>query len=181
MQFVKSSLFRFGTLFVIVLFVSGCSDSDDEQGSAGGSSGTVIPTGSTSTAVATTDLNTYLTTAIYDEYKARDTYQAIIDKFGNVRPFVNIKKAEEQHIGQLAGLFNTYGLSVPSDSVGGLAAPASVSAACSIGVQAEIANGDMYNGLLAGTTAYSDVQAVFKQLQSASLNQHLPAFQGCAN
>lgn len=36
--------------------------------------------------------------AILDEYKARDTYQKIIDKFGPVRPFINIVEAEQSHI-----------------------------------------------------------------------------------
>jgi hypothetical protein len=53
--------------------------------------------------------------------------------------------------------------------------------ACSVGVQAELANASLYNDLLSETSSNSDFQAVFKQLQSASLNQHLPAFQRCAN
>ncbi len=40
---------------------------------------------------------------------------------------------------------------------------------------------NLYNDLLAGTVDYPDVQAVFRQLQAASLDQHLPAFQRCAN
>ncbi len=160
-------------LLFVMVFLASCSDNDDEQGSAGGSSGTVIATGGT-------DLNNYLTAAINDEYRARDTYQGVINKFGNVRPFVNIKSSEEQHISLLVGLYNTYGISVPSDTVGGLATPDSVGAACSVGVQAEIANADLYVGLLAGTTNYPDVQDVFTRLRNASLNQHLPAFQRCA-
>lgn len=165
---------------LIVPFLAGCSDSDNEQGSAGGSGGTIIQTTAT-TQVATTNLSHYLTEAINDEYRARNTYQGIINKFGNVRPFVNIKKSEEQHISMLVGLYNKYGIPVPADSVGSLAAPATVSAACSLGVQAEIANADLYVGLLAGTPNYLDVQDVFKRLRDASLYQHLPAFQKCAN
>lgn len=100
-------------LLAILLFsIVGCSNSDDDEGTAGGSSGT--PTFETSA-----DLNGYLTAAIYDEYKARDTYRVVIAKFGEVRPFTRIMPSEEQHISQLATLFNTYGLSVPSDTVGG--------------------------------------------------------------
>jgi hypothetical protein len=173
MLFLSVRLPKIIVLFTVFLFLTGCSDNDDEQGSAGGSGGTVIPIGAT-------DLNNYLLAAINDEYRARDTYQGVINKFGNVRPFVNIKKSEEQHIGLLVGLYNTYGISVPSDTVGGLATPDSIRAACSVGVQAEIANADMYVGLLAGTTNYPDVQNVFKRLRDASLYQHLPAFQNCA-
>ncbi len=159
---------------LIVLILSACSDSDDEQGSSGGSGGEAIP-------AATTDLNSYLTAAINDEYRARNTYQGVINKFGDVRPFTNIKKSEEQHIRLLIGIYNKYGISVPGDSVGGLPTPATIGAACSLGVQAEIENADMYVGLLAGTTNYPDVQDVFVRLRDASLYQHLPSFQKCAD
>ena len=163
-----------GLILFFLLVVGACSDSnDDEQGSIGGSTGTVIP-------ASTTDLAAYLSAAINDEYRARDTYQGVINSFGNIRPFTNIKRSEEQHISLLVGLYNTYGISVPGDTVGGLPTPATVAAACSLGVEAEIANADMYVGLLAGTTAYPDVQSVFTRLRDASLNQHLPAFERCA-
>ncbi len=161
-------------LAVSLVVLTGCSSSDDDDGTAGGSGGTPIESTSA-------DLSYYLTAAINDEYRARDTYQEIIDKFGQVRPFPNIMRAEEQHIAMVENLFNTYGLPIPPDRVGGLPAPASIADSCRLGVQAEIDNADLYNGLLAGTRAYADVQTVFKRLQSASLNQHLPAFQRCAN
>ncbi len=174
MIFLQKKRLTVITFIFMVLILSACSDSDDEQGSTGGSGSAAIP-------AATADLNSYLTAAINDEYRARDTYQGVIDKFGNVRPFTNIQKSEEQHIRLLVGMYNKYGISVPGDSVGGLPTPATIRAACSLGVQAEIENADMYVGLLAGTTSYPDVQDVFKQLRDASLYQHLPAFQKCAD
>ena len=174
----KKKQFGYGSFYVFLMTVSlvvltGCSSSDDDDGTAGGSGGSTIES-------ASTDLAYYLTAAINDEYRARDTYLEIINKFGEVRPFPNIMRAEEQHIAMVVNLFNTYGMSVPPDRVGGLPAPASIAAACSLGVQAEIENADLYDELLAGTRAYADVQTVFKSLQSASLNQHLPAFRRCA-
>jgi hypothetical protein len=127
------------------------------------------------------DLNGYLTAAINDEYRAQDTYENVMTRIGQVRPFVNIKRAEEQHISLLVNLFNTYGLPVPGDTVGGFAAPATLAEACALGVEAEIANVQLYDSLLNGTANYPDVQSVFRQLQSASQDKHLPAFQGCAN
>lgn len=161
-------------LWGVLCCIIACSDSDEQQGSAGGSSGGVVPS-------INNDLSAFLDLAIADEYKARNTYQRVIDAFGNVRPFVNIKRSEEQHIQLLAGLYRTYGFSVPSNDGSGLPAPASLSAACQVGVEAEIANGALYAELLAGTKEYQDVQDVFVRLRDASLNQHLPAFQRCAN
>lgn len=47
-------------------------------------------------------------------------------------------------------------------------------------VEAEIENGEMYQRLLALTSDYPDVQQVFLNLQRASQENHLPAFQRCA-
>ncbi len=160
-------------LVLSTFLLAGC-DNDSDPVTVSGSSDVPI-------SGDTASLNTFLTAAIHDEYKARDTYRAVINTLGQVRPFVNIINAEEQHISLLANLFNSHGLSVPQDTVGGLPSPASLGAACSLGVQAEIDNAALYDSLLSGTTNYPDVQAVFRQLQSASLDQHLPAFQRCAN
>ena len=169
---ISQSLLSF-ILSAMMMTLSGCDNGDDRSSDGG--------TAVVSSSGASAGLNGYLTTAINDEYRARDTYIAIMAKFGQVRPFVNIRKAEEQHIGMLVNVFNNYGLPVPADSVGGLPVPATLSDACSLGVQAEIENGNLYNDLLAGTVDYPDVQTVFRALQAASLDQHLPAFQRCAN
>ncbi|MCI5180444.1 MAG: DUF2202 domain-containing protein [Candidatus Electrothrix sp. AW3_4] len=161
-------------LFCLTALLTGCDNGDDND-STGGTS--VL----SSSEASTGDLKSYLTTAINDEYRAKNTYIAVMNKFGQVNPFVEIKESEEQHISMLVSLFNKYGLSVPANTGNALSAPATLSEACSLGVQAEIENAHMYDGLLAGTTEYADVQTVFKQLQSASQNQHLPAFQKCAD
>ncbi|MGI0493675.1 ferritin-like domain-containing protein [Alkalinema pantanalense CENA528] len=126
-------------------------------------------------------LNTALIEALNDEYKARATYRAILDKFGNIRPFVNIIESEERHIQALLLLFRKYGLPIPQDPWDGcVAIPASVQEACQQGVQAEIENAALYHRLLDLSQGYPDVQTVFLNLQRASQNNHLPAFQRCA-
>ncbi|MCI5189104.1 MAG: DUF2202 domain-containing protein [Candidatus Electrothrix sp. AS4_5] len=182
--FLQSVLF----LFCLIALLSGCDNGDDNNSTGGTSvlsssevSDSVGGSGVTQTSASTADLKSYLTTAINDEYRAKNTYIAVMNKFGQVKPFVEIKESEEQHISMLVNLFNQYGLSVPANTGNALSAPATLSEACSLGVQAEIENVQMYDDLLAGTTEYADVQTVFKQLQSASQNQHLPAFQNCAD
>jgi len=54
------------------------------------------------------DLKAMLTYAIEDEYLAKAEYELIMDKYGRIRPFSNIVRAEEQHIRYLFELFNTY-------------------------------------------------------------------------
>jgi rubrerythrin len=56
----------------------------------------------------------------------------------------------------------------------------SVAEACQMSVAAEIENGEMYQRLLALTSEYPDVQRVFLNLQRASQENHLRAFQRCA-
>lgn len=121
-----------------------------------------------------------LTEALEDEYKARATYQLVLQKFGKIRPFVNILQSEERHIQALFSLFQNYQIPIPVDTwKDRVETPDSVLSACEAGVQAEIENGEMYQQLLAITEAYPDVQRVFLNLQRASQENHLRAFQRC--
>jgi len=125
-------------------------------------------------------LEAILTEALDDEYKARASYQLILNKFGDVRPFSNIVESENRHIGALSVLFQKYGIAIPDDSwETKVEAPASRLAACESGVEAEIENAAMYYRLIKLAEAYPDVQAVLRQLQRASQENHLPAFQRC--
>jgi hypothetical protein len=125
-------------------------------------------------------LNNILVEAINDEYKARATYRHVIKKFGEVRPFINIVEAEGRHIEALLPLFKKYGIDIPEDNWDSrIQTPASLLDACRAGIEAEIENAEMYNRLLDLSKKYPDVQHVLKQLQRASSENHLPAFQRC--
>lgn len=113
------------------------------------------------------------------EYHAWTTYAQVLTDFGPIRPFVNICEAEARHIAALAGLFARYGLSLPTNPwPGRVPRYASVQAACQAGVAAEIANGAMYERLL-GQTRRTDLLNVLRDLQEASQQRHLPAFERC--
>jgi hypothetical protein len=56
-----------------------------------------------------------LTEALQDEYKSRATYRKVIEKFGPVRPFINIVEAEGRHVDALLALFEHYQIPVPED------------------------------------------------------------------
>jgi hypothetical protein len=125
-------------------------------------------------------LSNALIEAINDEYKARATYLHVISKFGEIRPFINIVEAEGRHIEALLALFNKYEIAVPEDHwYSRIQPPESLIEACRIGVEAEIENAEMYDRLLDSTKEYPDVQQVLSQLQRASAENHLPAFQRC--
>jgi hypothetical protein len=127
------------------------------------------------------NLKIALIEAIEDEYKARATYRSILNKFGAIRPFVNIIESEERHIRALIPLFWKYEIPLPEDNwQERVEVPNSVQEACQAGVQAEIENAEMYQRLLDLTQGYPDVQRVFLNLQRASQNNHLRAFQRCA-
>ena len=125
-------------------------------------------------------LEAILTEALNDEYKARATYRLILNKFGDIPPFSNIVESESRHIEALSVLFHKYEIPIPNDTwQAKVEAPASILAACETGVEAEIENAAMYDRLLKLAEAYPDVQAVLRQLQRASQQNHLRAFQRC--
>jgi hypothetical protein len=127
-------------------------------------------------------LKEVLIEALEDEYKARATYLRIIETFGPVRPFVNIVQAENRHVHALLPLFRKYGFDIPADDwYQRVRVPDTLLEACLAGVQGEIENGEMYDRLLAASNAYADVQAVLRNLQRASQQNHLPAFQRAAS
>lgn len=127
-------------------------------------------------------LKNSLIIAINDEYKARATYKKVIEKFGEVKPFTNIIKAEEKHIKSLEALFEKYNFDVPQDEwYSQVEVSETLKEMCATGVQAEIANADLYRKILIpATTAYPDVTKVFEKLMSASEDNHLPAFEKCS-
>lgn len=120
-------------------------------------------------------LEQMLTYAIQDEYLAHAEYEYIINKFGPVRPFSNIIKAEETHISMLTPLFEKYGFQVPKNTAEEhILIPKDLKEAMETGVQAEIDNIEMYEKLLPKTIP-DDVRTVFERLKNASGN-HLRAF-----
>lgn len=120
--------------------------------------------------------------AINDEYKAYTTYEAVIKKFGNIKPFSMIIRAEEQHISSLKSIYDKYGATIPENKlkVEDISLPSTVKEICQIGVDAEIANANLYKDkLLPEVKSYEDISNVFINLMNASTQKHLPAFENC--
>lgn len=117
--------------------------------------------------------------AVYDEFKAYETYAKIIEKFGLVQPFVNIKEAEAIHYTALIKLMEKYGIDIPINNwASKIEIPNTLIECCEMGVAGEINNIAMYNNLLEFTNE-NDVKDTLFRLQAASFNNHLPAFRNC--
>jgi len=118
-----------------------------------------------------------LSEALDDEYRSWATYDQVIADFGAVQPFFNIRDAESRHIEALCALYVRYGLPIPENPWRGkVERYASLQEACEAAAAAEIANGAMYERLIAATRR-PDMLAVLRNLQAASQQRHLPAFQ----
>jgi hypothetical protein len=119
-----------------------------------------------------------LTAALDDEYRARATYRAILDTYGDVRPFVNIVESEERHIEALRRLCERYHVEIPADPwPARVSAPDSLAAACEAALEAERENGKLYERLMEAAAGWVDVEDTFRQLLRASRQNHLPAFE----
>lgn len=111
-----------------------------------------------------------------DEYLAHAEYKLILEKFGQVRPFSNIVKAEVQHISQLESLLKNNNLAVPADTAASrIVLPGTLAETYKAGVEAEILNIAMYDRFLKEKLP-SDVKSVFERLKAAS-EKHLAAFE----
>ena len=149
---------------------------------------TAGPSTPTITATATVQSPATLTAAgrqalldgINEEYKARATYQAVIDKLGQVAPFTNILQSENSHVAAWVGLLSKYGVPVPADPfMGTVTVPATLREACAVGVEAETADVALYDRLLASVKE-ADIVSVMTQQRAVSNDNHRPAFERCA-
>ncbi len=120
-----------------------------------------------------------LNLALDDEYKALATYQAVIEKFGQVEPFVDIAQSEQRHIDALAKQYEKYGIPVPENPwPSNVPEFDSVAEACQAGIEAENVNAELYERLFEMTDNRALLN-VFTNLSRASQESHLPAFEDC--
>jgi len=121
-----------------------------------------------------------LAAAIQEEYTAMNTYLAIVEELGDVSPFACIARSEQQHVNALIRVAERYGVEAPANA--GEVADiewSTYAEACVLGVTFEKMDAALYDELLANTTN-SALTRVYTNLQAASLNKHLPAFESCA-
>ena len=121
-----------------------------------------------------------LLAALADERRAQATYEAVLEKFPDARPFSNIVNAEKRHESFLLPLFEKYSVKVPENEFTKEKAqvPATVADACQSAVAGEKENIALYDGFLEFVKE-QDIRKVFIHLRDASKNNHLPAFERC--
>jgi hypothetical protein len=119
-----------------------------------------------------------LVAALDDEREAQATYQAVLDRFGQVMPFRNIIRAEQRHEAMLLPLFEKYGVPVPENAWKGkkLTAPETLEAAYQQGIAFEKENAALYTGFLTFVKE-PDIRSVFEHNRGASEDNHLRAFE----
>lgn len=118
-----------------------------------------------------------LAAALQDERRARAFYEAVMAKHGRVRPFAMIVRAEERHEAVVTALMERHSVAVPGPNVGELPpVPATLRECNSLAAKLERENIAMYDRLFADVTE-PDITAAFKNLQAASRDNHLSAFE----
>jgi len=118
--------------------------------------------------------------ALNDEYHAWAIYDQVLQDLGQIRPFTNIVQAEAKHIESLVRLMEKYELAVPENPwPGNVPSFDSSAAACTAAAEAEVLNAALYDQLL-DSTERDDILTVYRSLQRASEENHLPAFERCA-
>jgi len=128
------------------------------------------------------DIGALLALAIQEEYRAEMLYRSVLQTFGvETLPFALIAQAEARHVEALRTLFTRRQLAPPPSAWTPSSFPpfASVPLACTAGVVAEREDAAFYTPYLNRTDLPQDVRNVFTNLQAASLENHLPAFERC--
>jgi hypothetical protein len=120
--------------------------------------------------------------ALEDERDALAIYEVIMVRFGDIRPFSNIARAEERHISAMPARYKRYGIT-PPDTLG-VPDPSSATeellALCQLGVDAENENTRLYDEeLLPAVADYPDIAQTMHRLRDASWNNHKQAFERC--
>jgi hypothetical protein len=161
---------RLAVIGVATLGLAGCGGDGPEGPSAG-------PTPVTLAA----ELRVALERGLQDEYRAETIYQGVINDLGQFLPFVNVLTAEQRHSASIAALFTRRGLVAPPSqwTVANVPHFTTFPAACAAAVTAERDNIAIYDELLR-LDLPTDVRQVFTNNRSASINNHLPAFERCS-
>jgi rubrerythrin len=127
-------------------------------------------------------LGEILALALQEEYKAQYLYASVLEDFPGAMPFAAIVESEMRHVEALQMLFTRRQMTPPQSiwKTTSFEPPfASIPEACAAGVGAEREDADFYTPYLQHTDLPQDVRNVFTNLQAASLENHLPAFQRC--
>ena len=138
--------------------------------------GIALPT-MAATTTTTTTVETMLLNALHEERLAAATYQAIVDKFGEVKPFTNILEAEEQHISAVENLLKVNGIEIPTNDVTATA-PQTLEESYALAISVEKEDIALYEEMYPNLSD-SMIKAVFTRLSNAS-KQHLQAFEAYA-
>jgi len=117
--------------------------------------------------------------ALENTYRTRATCQKIIEVFGPVQPFVNIRRDEERHARALRAVFGRLGVKAPQDTwPARVASPDTLAEACAAASRTELERLEMYARLIPfiGDPA---VRRVMRRIHEASSRRYLPAFRRC--
>lgn len=111
--------------------------------------------------------------------RAHATNRSVVERLGQVHPFVNVVMAQEHQISEVIRILQRHDAAVPDDSwLGHVAAPANLLEACEDGLAAETGLSALFDRLLADATR-PDLLGLYRHLQDAVRLRHLPAFRRC--
>lgn len=127
------------------------------------------------------DTEKALSSALDDEWRSQAFYRAVLEQYGDVRPFAHIVEAEGRHASHLLDLFHRYDLDVPENrwQAHDFGVTGSLAEVCAQAAKSEIDNVALYDGFLDAIPS-GDVRDLMVHLRAMSQEHHLPAFQRCA-
>ena len=111
--------------------------------------------------------------------RALATNESVIERHGQVHPFVTIAAAQRHHVDAISRILNLHGVAIPENAWQRRVLPGrTVLEACEDGLAAETGLSVLFDRLLADAVR-PDLIGLYRQLQDAVRLRHLPAFRRC--
>ncbi len=138
---------------------------------------------STPTGAAVIQLSTSekvaLASVIENEYELRATYQKVLDKFGDERPFINVIGSKEHNINMLTELMLKHGTKPPADDwINRVNEYDSIEDACKAAVQFEADSSMLYQSVFASTSK-DNVLEILLHIEKIIMMNNIPTFERC--
>lgn len=117
--------------------------------------------------------------ALRKEYRNHARYQAAIQKFGEITPFVRLDELKNQRITALQTLMRAHDIEIIKNEYVNVGVSDSILAVCTNALDIEKDTYALYEVERQNITEYNDLYEAFATFATTSLQSNIPALERC--